>query len=322
MSAMTSRDATRCTRLGDRYLVTMGPAGNTTGAEYHVPLNEVLQNPNTSPEDLVTLTDVLLSSFGQYSDNRRRVSSGNVKFQCNHCGETFNLKHQVKKHLDNHQGGVHRQDNNTVYVCYECGKVYPRPENLNRHTSAVHRYIRQHACPECGEEFGRASEVDLHRKQQHPYSIVTVDMQADRLADEMEKDCNPGKRVRSQDDESDEMMSESASGSETEDDTAPVKCKKCGRQFQRAVHLKRHMRVHAADKQFECPFSCGCSYTNVSYLRSHIATVHDDVVHRCSVCGKFFETEVRLENHSRTHVRTRTGRQRKQEDDCDWRPHT
>ena len=322
---MTSRDVTgRRTRLGERYLVTMGPAGNTSGGEYHVPLNEVLHNPNTSPEDLVTLTDVLLTSFGQYSDNRRQVSSGNVKFQCNHCGETFNLKHQVKKHLDVHQGGVHRHDNNIVYVCYECGKIYPRPENLNRHTSAVHRYIRQHACPECGEEFSRASEVDLHRKEQHPYSIVTVDVHADQTED-IEKDCNPGKRRRSQEDvdgdDSDEM-SESVSDSEAEEDVVGTKCKKCGRDFQRTVHLKRHMRVHAAIKQFECPFSCGCSYTNLSYLRSHIAMVHDDIVHKCGICGKFFETELRLENHSKTHVRTRTGRQRKQEDDSDWRPHT
>lgn len=319
---MTSRideESKMESRLGDRYLVTMGPKGSVSGADYRVPLNEVLYNPSTSPEDLVTLTDVLLTSFGQYSDSRREISSGNVRFQCNYCGKLFSWKHKVRKHL-----GIHRHDNEAVYLCYECGKAYPRPENLNRHTSAVHRYIKQHACPECGERFSRASEVDLHRKVQHPYSIVTVDVREDDDAEGTDSDANPGKRRKSRDNIQDDdldVMSQSESDSDIEEEVTGTRCKKCGREFQRSAHLKRHMRVHAADKQFECPFSCGCSYTQVSYLRSHIAMAHDDIVHKCGICGKFFETEHRLENHVKTHAHTRMGRQRRREDDSDWRPH-
>ena len=201
--------------------------------------------------------------------------------------------------------------------------MYPRPENLNRHTSAVHRYIRHHACPECGQGFGRASEVDIHRKEQHPFSIVTVDMRESNV-EGTENDSHPGKRRKSRDisDEEDEEKMSESSESEADEENEETKCKKCGQEFHRAAQLKRHMRLHPHDKQFECPFSCGRSYTQLSYLCTHIAVAHDDVVHKCTICGKFFETELRLENHTKTHTRTRAGRQRRQDDDTDWRPHT
>lgn len=76
-------------------------------------------------------------------------------------------------------------------------------------------------------------------------------------------------------------------------------CTVCFKKFTRKAHLKRHLRIHEAEKPFKCPH-CeyrGCERSDIS---KHIL-IHEEPKHVCKVCGKAFRHIKNKELHLKRH---------------------
>ena len=81
-------------------------------------------------------------------------------------------------------------------------------------------------------------------------------------------------------------------------------CKLCGKQYYNESKLKAHTVCHAGDK-FICQH-CPSIFAAAKSLRAHIRAQHsaDELVPRCTTCGKIFSTEMNLKSHiSRVHLK-------------------
>lgn len=73
-------------------------------------------------------------------------------------------------------------------------------------------------------------------------------------------------------------------------------CPHCRKDFSSKSNLNKHIRVHG-EKQAECHI-CGKKFHYDSYLKLHIATVHDrQFQYQCSHCGKILFSKTGLIAH-------------------------
>lgn len=76
-------------------------------------------------------------------------------------------------------------------------------------------------------------------------------------------------------------------------------CTICYKKFTRKAHLKRHLRIHEAEKPYKCPH-CeyrGCERSDIS---KHLL-IHEEPKHVCKVCGKAFRHIKNKELHLKRH---------------------
>lgn len=98
---------------------------------------------------------------GDYSDNWDRPpirSSNLIQYQSNHtcpeCGESFNHKKILIRHLVTHTG-------KRPYACSQCKKAFTQSVNLRRH-QRIHTGEKPHSCLQCGKNFSRKDSLLDH----------------------------------------------------------------------------------------------------------------------------------------------------------------
>lgn len=140
-------EATNDSRLGENYLVTVRDGDE----ERLVPLNEILNDSETSPENLVALTDILISSFRRRDKER---SGGNA-----HSTTTLTNGTSSRDEVDD----VVRRTRSArkSHVCSVCGAAFSRPVHLRRHVTRAHRELL-HKCELCDELFGDEADFLCH----------------------------------------------------------------------------------------------------------------------------------------------------------------
>ncbi|KAM4709240.1 uncharacterized protein O3C94_019548 [Discoglossus pictus] len=80
----------------------------------------------------------------------------------------------------------------------------------------------------------------------------------------------------------------------------PFVCSECGKCFNRAESRNRHMIIHTGDKPFECS-ECGKCFNQATILHVHVRTHTGEKPFACSECGKCFSQPSRLKKHKKTH---------------------
>ena len=119
----------------------------------------------------------------------RTVHEGVKEHKCDHCGKTFGLRHNLKKHIESsHEGqsiaflntenaDFKKSKNNKKRSeqCEFCTKSFSRSHDLKRHIKSVHEGIKEYKCDLCDKAFDRAIHLQNHNKTHFAHEFIEIE---------------------------------------------------------------------------------------------------------------------------------------------------
>ncbi|KAM4606329.1 zinc finger and BTB domain-containing protein 14 isoform 2-T2 [Polymixia lowei] len=81
-------------------------------------------------------------------------------------------------------------------------------------------------------------------------------------------------------------------------------CQVCGKSFLDENRLRKHEKLHSADRPFVCEI-CSKAFTTHAHLKEHLKIHTGFKPYRCDVCGKSFIRAPDLKKHERVHSNER-----------------
>lgn len=78
-------------------------------------------------------------------------------------------------------------------------------------------------------------------------------------------------------------------------------CSVCGKDFQYASKLQRHLRTHSGERPFPCSY-CGKHFTEKGLMMVHERLHTGERPFACSFCDKRFASQGEMKLHERTHT--------------------
>lgn len=99
------------------------------------------------------------SKFG-LTQHIRAIHDKEQRFQCTKCNRRFAHKHNLKTHMNRHDGI-------RPYVCNVCTKAFYDSSTLNVHTKSVHSDTNAHVCNICSKGFNRNGNLKIHMVKTH-----------------------------------------------------------------------------------------------------------------------------------------------------------
>lgn len=99
------------------------------------------------------------SKFG-LGQHIRAIHEKEQRFQCNICQRRFAHKHNLKTHMNRHEGV-------RPYPCSLCKKAFYDSSTLNVHTKSVHSNSNSYICNICLKSFNRNGNLKIHMVKTH-----------------------------------------------------------------------------------------------------------------------------------------------------------
>ncbi|XP_013884873.1 zinc finger protein 568, partial [Austrofundulus limnaeus] len=215
---------------------------------------DVSEDAEEDDDDDDTSTDSQQKDFSKSEDwdkdwkESRSFESSVNAFICPECGEQFPHNQSLQRHMSCHLGTwslsslgnskyvrVNEDEESPkdiqtkpkVFSCDDCGKIFNRKTNLNRHTR-IHTGQKPFSCYFCGRRFSDKANFNRHvtiHTGQKPFSC---DVCGHRFS--LESELNSHVIIH----------------------TGQRPCTVCGQIFSQKMDLDRHMRIHTGQKPFGC----------------------------------------------------------------------
>lgn len=87
-------------------------------------------------------------------------------------------------------------------------------------------------------------------------------------------------------------------------DREQFSCQSCGKTFTDETRLRKHEKLHSADRPFVCDI-CSKAFTTQAHLKEHLKIHTGFKPYGCDVCGKSFIRAPDLKKHERVHSNER-----------------
>ncbi|XP_071447470.1 zinc finger protein 271-like [Hetaerina americana] len=249
--------------------------------------------------------------------NERKAMSDKVKvLKCDACGNEFDTKESIQKHVRQHgvelfncslcfvgfirkdeyerhsfvQHGIGPDEDKRIHKRYNqstMDNVQRLDSNLNAIPTGKCTYEygdeKSRTCDICNKTFSRKSHLKSHiavHSKEKPYSCGL---------------CTKSFTTKSN--LNAHMMS-------LHTDSKRHWCSVCFKSFARRGILRAHMTLHTGTSPHSCTV-CAKSFTTDAILKAHMALHTGISPHMCTVCEKAFTTDSNLKTHMLTHTGVR-----------------
>ncbi|CAL8141585.1 unnamed protein product [Orchesella dallaii] len=217
------------------------------------------------------------------------MRSHNVTLNCNICGEGFTSKTKFESHLKTSHFEENKQQQ-SGFMCSECGKVYSRITNCSRHMNICNKQKR-YQCANCDKAFTRKKDFDNHLKVHGKKRPFVCSKCGNRFK------VLEGLRIH--------ML--------THTKKRNFSCDKCTKTFKTRRELSQHRAIH--EKRILMCEICGRTFLTPRYLNRHLKGHQKEVsvppptttckldpsIFSCEHCGDIFKNKQRLQTHQRIH---------------------
>lgn len=228
---------------------------------------------------------------------------------CLICGRLFSGDRTLNRHMKLHSSSVE------THPCTECGRTFKQRRYLLDHNRKVHNLYADEGvsiCDICDQQFENKRLLQIHR-QTHPYVEkrkfpCTMCSHSAKCAYDLRRhiethsienrsfECPVCHRKLLPRYANDHMKSH--------DSTRNFECKECGKQFKRAMALKRHQNTHQTDRgpTFKCDV-CPKFFVRMDGLLRHRRR-HDVAMNfHCRICQKGFIEQKSFLLHEANHTK-------------------
>ncbi|EFO93835.1 hypothetical protein CRE_12759 [Caenorhabditis remanei] len=211
-----------------------------------------------------------------------------VRYKCNECLKTFDLKRYLTKHeLRMHKNKSRSEESKRSVEplkCSMCDKVFPRLSHLQRH-QMTHLNVRDYSCDYCDEKFVQKAHLTRHLSRKHSNeSGVEVNWIA------CDKCGNLFKTTY-------EMKIHRRTVHELH------RCKRCREIIESGNDGLRQHYIRCRDREKMCEH-CGASFSRKADLTAHQTSCLKKVAFVCIPCESFFKQRVEVESSSVNSVST------------------
>ena len=193
-----------------------------------------------------------------------------IKYMCNHCGKIYLNKPSLIEHEKTHKTDKplhcdqcdyktnttynlynHKRRNHVDignFKCNECGRVFKRMENLNKH---IKSHNPQEKCDDCGKLFPSKQTLSQHKRMHLPDKPFRCEICGDKFTYKQNLDSHMN----------------------THSDVKPFSCDQCSMTFVRKGNLTQHLKTHSDVKPYSCD-QCSLTFRLPHHLRNHINSNH------------------------------------------------
>lgn len=207
--------------------------------------------------------------------------------RCKYCSKIFTMKNDLQDHMHKTHSDI-PTGTNYIFRCKKCGVIFKSKSELYLHVKThikpkVKRQKEKFACAECDKGFSNLTNLQNHKNKMHEdkSNIGSTSVYRCKICSILFTNIN-------------KLYSHIKTHTDALGDDNPKLCDTCGKSFNTAKALSRHVQMHKG-KYISCDI-CLKQFSNNNLLKEHINS-HNTGIQMCELCGLTLTNACDLHNH-------------------------